>query len=124
MTKFIKKPRINVQLVTNANSVWARAVAASGDATTPTMLNPFWNRVLKFCSAPVMIEPPELNTKKPMMVLKVPVNTSVIDFFWANNPIIATKPKSTAGVLRKLIIKSMSVSPSLIFRLMRLRFFL
>jgi hypothetical protein len=47
MTKFIKKPRINVQLVTNANSVWANAVAASGDATTPYNIEAFLKKGIK-----------------------------------------------------------------------------
>ena len=73
--------------------------------------NPVWNNVLKFCKAPVMIVPPALKIKKPIIVLEVPVKTSVPDFFCANKPIIATSPNSTAGVLKKLIIKSIFSLP-------------
>ena len=51
ITKFMINPKISVLLVTNANSVCANAVAASGEATTPLIWNPVWNNVLKFCKA-------------------------------------------------------------------------
>lgn len=66
---------------------------------------------IEVLQSPVMIVPPALKIKNPIIVLEVPVKTSVPDFFCANKPIIATSPNSTAGVLKKLIIKSIFSLP-------------
>ena len=55
-----------------------------------------------------MMDPPELKIIKPIIVLNVPVITSVPFFFWETSPMKATNPSKTAGVLKKLIVKAMN----------------
>ena len=50
------------------------------------------------------MDPPELKIIKPIIVLNVPVITSVPFFFWETSPMKATNPSKTAGVLKKLIL--------------------
>ena len=78
ITKFMINPKISVLLVTNANSVCANAVAASGEALLDKKSG--LEQRIEVLQSPCHDRATCIKDQKPIIVLEVPVKTSVPDF--------------------------------------------
>ena len=97
--------------VSKPSTVCTPATRELSSGTTPLMPKAALNIVLNGVRAPLITVEPALRTRKPSMVLNVPMTTVEGEFFIATKPMRATRPMTMAGVLRKLTRKSTMVFP-------------
>ena len=97
--------------VSKPSTVWTAATRLLSSGTTPEMPKAALNMVLKLASAPQITLEPALSTRKPRMVLSVPVMTVDGLLRIATRPIRATMPMTMVGVLRNSTKKLTMIFP-------------
>ena len=100
-SRLIRNENSMIRGVSNPNTTCTAATRELSSGTIPAMPNALLNIELNGIKAPTITLDPALSIKNPRIVLKVPEITSDTLFFIAIRPIIATRPNTTVGWLKK-----------------------